>query len=271
MYLRNLVAAVAVALPAVAQAHDFWLMPRQFQVERPGGVRVLFNIGDAAKPEAWNLRLDKVVALRTFGPRDMVDQQAAIIPKTGEVAGFAAVSLTDPGTHLLTFESTQSVSELPADRFNKYVADEGLTIVAAQRTRAGTTAKIGRETYSRRAKALIQVGEPISDHVLKPIGLTLEIVPEKHPYALGDDRRLPVRVYFRGKPLPGALVSQIDLHGDGVSKAETRTDGDGRAVFTVPARSDWRLNVVWADAVTGNPQADFDTIFASLTFGYRAR
>ncbi len=270
MKIKAAVIAIALTVPGIACAHDFWLMPRDFQVDRPSGIRVFFNIGHDSRPEPWNLRADKVVALRVHGPRAVVDLRSAVVPRTATTTGFAAVPLSEVGTHMVAFESTRSVSDLPAARFNEYVAEEGLTGVAAHRAATGATNRNGRETYSRRAKAFIQVGDKVTDQVLEPVGHTLEIVPEKHPYALGTDGRLPVRVYFRGKPLAGALVRQTDLNGNARSVAKTVTDREGLATFTVPGRSAWRLNVIWSEPVTGNSQAEFDTIFTSLTFGYRA-
>lgn len=40
------------------------------------------------------------------------------------------------------------------------------------------------------------------------------------------------------------------------------------ARFDVPRRGNWMVSVVWTQAIEGNPLADHDTIFSSLTFGY---
>jgi hypothetical protein len=100
------------------------------------------------------------------------------------------------------------------------------------------------------------------------IGFDLEIVPERHPYALGSSRTMPVRVYYQGKPLPGALVKLTNLDADARPVASKRTDGNGRSSFNIPAKGKWLLNVVWTKPISGNPKADFDTTFSSFTFGY---
>ncbi len=263
-----ILAAALMLVPSAAQAHDFWIATPHYRLKAPATARIEFKIGDEAKPEPWKLRWDKVVALRAHGARETTDQQATIVPTAGTKPGYANLALAELGTTIVAFESSQSMSDLPASKFNPYVAHEALTLVSAKRKATGSTSKRGRETYSRRAKALFQVGDTPSDQVLKPIGHTLEIVPEVNPYALRPDRRLPVRVLYRGKPLAGAKVSVFDQRGNGTPHAEAVTDPDGRAVFTVPAKSAWRLNVVWSTPVEGNPKADFDTTFTSLTFGY---
>lgn len=265
---KTIALAALMLLPTAASAHDFWIATTKYRLPAAGTARIEFKIGDEAKPEPWKLKPEKVVALRTHSPQAMTDQQAMIVPMVDKTPGYADLVLTEPGTTLVAFESTQSMSDLPASRFNPYVAHEALTLVAAERARTGSTGKPGRETYSRRAKALFQIGDSPTDQVLKPVGHTLEIVPEINPYALGADRRLPVRVFYRGKPLPGAQVSLLDQRGNGTPAADVVTDSEGRAAFEVPAKSAWRLNVVWSTPVEGNPKAQFDTVFASLTFGY---
>ncbi len=102
----------------------------------------------------------------------------------------------------------------------------------------------------------------------RPIGLKLEIVPERNPYALGPTRILPVRVLYKGRRLANATVKLTSLEFDARPVATLVSDASGRARFRVPAAGDWLLNVVWAEPISGDPKADFDTTFSSLTFGY---
>ena len=124
------------------------------------------------------------------------------------------------------------------------------------------------ELYSRRAKLLIQVGGETTDNILQPIGQTLEIVPERNPYSMGNDRTLPVRIMFRGKPLAGGLVELIDLTDPAEPVARQKSDAEGRTTFEIPQRGAWRINLIWSVPNPGNDRAQFDTVFSSLTFGY---
>lgn len=265
---KSTLAIALLASPGAALAHDFWLAPDRYQLDAPGPVGVKFRIGDGASPEPWNLIWSNVVSLRSQDGDIVIDRQKTITPRTPKADGSATMTLETPGTHLISFESNQSLSDLAADRFNAYLQHEGLTAVIAERERTGTTAANGTETYARRSKVLVQVGDKMTDEVLRPIGHTLEIVPEKHPYALGASGRMPVRVFFRGQPLMGARVSLIDLNGDGKPLSDEITDAQGRVSFGVPQKSAWRLNVVWSVPTPESSRASFDTIFSSLTFGY---
>jgi hypothetical protein len=175
----------------------------------------------------------------------------------GRAGTWVLVLATDSGAH----------NVLPADRFNAYVAAEGLTPADRARRRAGRTAAEGSEIYSRRAKALVQVGPADPRAATRPLGLTLEIVPEVNPAALAPGAALPVQVLYRGRPLDGALVKLTDLAHDESPVASLRTDRFGRARFTVPRAGAWMLNVVWTRPLPKGGEADFETEFSSLSFG----
>jgi uncharacterized GH25 family protein len=267
-FVKPTLTAVLLCVGTQANAHDFWLMPANFQLEAAGSTDVRILIGHGTEVDPWNLRWDRVVSLRSYAENGVTDHQSSIIATAEPVSGGVEAQLSAPGTHILAFESHHSFSVLAADKFNDYAEKEGLAVVLADRQKASTMGKPGRELYSRRAKALIQVGDNVTDNILRPIGLTLEIVPERHPYALGADRQLPVLVLFRGKPLENALIDLTDLGSGAEPTAGQRTDANGRAVFEIPDRGNWKINVIWGVPNSGNDRAEYETIFSSLTFGY---
>jgi uncharacterized GH25 family protein len=160
-------------------------------------------------------------------------------------------------------------SFLPALRFNDYVEAEGLTPALVLREATRRMDADGAERYSRVAKALLQIGPPAGgvDPVTQPAGLPLEIVPEVNPYAEPRPAELPIRVYYDGRPLAGALVKLTDLDQDAAPLAQLRTDADGRARFAMPGSGRWLLNVVWTRPSPREEETDFDTCFSSLSFG----
>ena len=250
-----------------ASAHDFWLQPLRFQTEANVPFPVTFQVGHGAARQRWEignrvLLLNDVVYaqrrdirsdLLTNGPADLITR------------------FTSPGLHILALQSTYALSDLPSIRFNDYAKAEGLVLDLAARERAGTTKNSGRERYSRRAKALVQVGQLTARNqaqVTRPIGLKLEIVPERNPYSLGPTRVLPVYVVYNGRRLPNATVKLTSLEFDARPVGVAVTDKAGRAAFRIPPVGDWLINVIWSEPVSGDPNADFDTTFSSLTFGY---
>lgn len=264
-----LVALAGLCLSGPAAAHDFWLVPQSFEVDaaQTPAVRVAFMVGHADEVNPWNLQWDRVVAVRAHGPGGAVDLSPTLSTASRLRPGTVTLRADEPGTHVVAFESNHSFSELEADKFNDYAESEGLTAITGAREAAGTADQNGREIYGRRAKVLLQVGGEATEHATTALGHTLEIVPEANPYALGDDRRLPVRVMFRGAPLEGATIDITALGTGEEAFATEVTDADGRAVFDVPEGGAYRINTVWGVPNADDRLAEFETMFSSLTFG----
>jgi uncharacterized GH25 family protein len=250
-------------------AHDFWLQPAQFVLAARAVSPITIYVGHGAARERWGVGADRVVLFRTIGPDGVLDRRSRLTLNAPQVD--AVVPLARRGSYLLAFQSREATSDLPSLRFDEYVAEEGLTPIADHRRRTGAQRRNGREFYSRRAKALVQVG-PLDAadvaRVTRPVGLTLEIVPERHPLSLKAGEKLAVRIVFNGQPLPGALVKLTNLGADAKPVAMVRSDRAGRAVFAVPRKGAWQFNAVWSEILTGQSAADYRTTFSSLTFGY---
>lgn len=264
------IAAASVVTASAAIAHDFWLQPSAFRVARGQPIAVSIMIGDPDAAEPWELEWRKVVAFQDFGPAGIADLQDTLRPLNGAKPSLgradATVRLTVPGTHILAFTSNHAVNDLPAAEFNAYAEHEGLAEPLAQRRREGRMAANGREIYSRRAKALIQVGPTPSGNATARIGQTLELVPERNPYALKPSEPLRLRVWFHGAPLAGASVVLERLgpgakHGDPVL-----SDKQGYVSFPTQPGVAYKANVVWSYAIV-DPRAEYETIFCSLVFG----
>lgn len=260
-----LLAATIAGTPVLA--HDFWVQPQRFSLAAPGPASVTMLVGHGAARDRWGVAPDRILLFRTIGPDGTIDRRSNITMNgPGRDAAF---NLARNGSYLVLLQSTSASSELPALRFNDYVNEEGITPIAAQRRRAGTEDREGRESYSRRAKTIVQVGRVDASsiaRVTKPANLLLEIVPARHPLALTKDRRLPVQVLYRGRPLPGALVKLTNLANDAEPVAKIRTGVGGRATFTLPGAGQWQMNVVWAAPLRNDARGDFETTFSSLTF-----
>lgn len=268
--MRFIFAKVSLLLVATsATAHDFWLQPQVFQTMPKTALPITVLIGHGDSRGRWEADAKRVVMLKSIGPDGTADLRNSFAQR-GIGPHFAA-TFPKAGVYILAMQTNQATSELPAKRFNDYAKDEGLTPILNYRAKTKATGSIGREFYSRRAKVLIRVGSAAGGadpRTTKATGLTLEIVPERDPYALDKSRNLPVRVIYEGKALPGATVKLTNLKSDEKPVATVKTDSAGRAVFRIPESGAWLLNVVWTKPIKGRPGADFDTIFSSLTFGY---
>lgn len=267
--LFSAAAAMAVMVWApFASAHDFWIQPQSFHLKPFGTTPMSLQVGHGKDRQKSMMKRDRVVRFESITAAGRVDRKNEL--RLGDKDVDSTLSFKTAGLHVLSFETNGTYSELPAIRFNDYLKAEGLTPAIDQRTRTNATGKPGRETYSRRAKALVQVGgyTPADDAlVTKPVGLTLEIVPEANPYAPTYKDRLPVRIYYMGRPLAGATVMLNNLDFDGRPIKRVLSDANGRVAFDIPRNGTWQLNVIWTRPVS-QPKADFETVFSSLTLGF---
>lgn len=270
MPARTLAALTAsIALAASASAHDFWLQAGEYQMETAGQTEVQLRIGHTGEFEAWNAQPDRIMSLRALSATGLADLQSGI-GAAGPLDP-VPVTLSAPGLNLVLVETTQAFSELEAEKFNSYVEEEGIHPIAADRIARATTDTPGTELYSRRSKALVQVGEALpTDDALAttPVGFTLEILPLANPYSLDAGADFNFEVRFRGAPVPGATVHIVSL--DGTAEDRTvKTDAAGRASISRPESGAWMFHCVWAERSSNTvAEADYATVFSSLTFGF---
>lgn len=232
------------------------------------------QVGHGANRERWVADVRRrVLSLRSIGPGGQVTDRLPAILASGSTRD-TPLTFDAPGPHLLVIETSHATSTLLGPRFEEYLAEEGLTEIQALRRRLNQTVEPGREIYSRRAKTLIQVGPYFAgadSHVTRPLGLTLELTPERNPYRLRPGQSLPVRVDYQGRPLAGATIKLYDLDADARPVATQRSDRHGRVRFTLPRPGGrWLLSAIWSRPITGDPRGDYDTTFSSLAFGWPA-
>jgi uncharacterized GH25 family protein len=269
---RTLLAAGVLALTLIshaAAAHEFWIQPERFWLPVSGTTPMILQVGTGTERQRSKLPPRRVLRFDATTPGGEVQDLRQAL-SLGAATADGVLGFARPGAHVVTLSSDAAAqSHLSAARFNAYAEEEGLTPALETRAARGLGAIDSSERYSRQTKALVQVGEGdgAQDAVTRPVGLTLEIVPEVSPYASPRPAILPVRVFYEGRPLAGALVKLTDLAHDATPQAQHRTDGEGRAGFAMPSGGTWMMNVVWTKPLT-DQGVDFETVFSSLSFGF---
>jgi len=254
-----------------AVAHDFWLQPREYRVEPGIDWPMTLLVGHGAARQRSPIPLQRIERFDAIAPDGRtLGLHGRLHP--GRDDADADLRLDAAGTWLLVLETDERAhSHLPALRFNDYLESEGLVPALEQRLRMRRMDVDGSEIYRREAKALVQAGAAAAregDPATVPVGLDLEIVPERNPYLEPHSPTLPVRVLYHGAALAGARVKLTLLEDDAEPVAMHTTDATGRATFDVPPHGSWLLNVVWTRPLPEGSEADFETTFSSLSFGY---
>jgi uncharacterized GH25 family protein len=250
------VALLLFGAGAIATAHEFWVEPSAFSLATGARLDVRLCIGDGA--ESWPLPRNerRIERFETIG-------QSAKIPLLGvdgaDPAGIARLQM--PGGHIVAFESKHTLANMPAAEFSAYLKEKGLEQILKLREQRGESQRGARDAYSRHAKALIRVGESQEALVDRAIGLRLELIagPE-HP-----DGQRNFQLRYEGKPLANALVTAT-LLGGAASDLHARTDKHGRATFRLQAAGAWRISAVHMIEARDAATADWESLWASLTF-----
>lgn len=254
-----LVAAIALARVPV-YAHDLWLEPTTFSPEPGQLVGVRLRVGQ-------NLLGDPLprdpTLVNQFVFVDAAGRKPVIGRPGDDPAGLLRVAM--PGLLVIGYRSNPSATELAAEKFNEYLKEEGLEAVAALRARRNETGARARELFSRCAKSLVLSGSPTEAQGDQLLGLTLELVAERNPYAIRPGQDLPIRLTYQNRPLAGALVVAINRL-DPSRKLAARTDNDGRVRFRLGPEGMWLLKAVHMVRAPAGTNAEWASFWASLTF-----
>lgn len=253
---------VAVALLLLgaggARAHDFWIEPSTFAPAVGEEVSLGLRVGEGFQGDPVPRNPKRIVRFQAVGP-------TSSIAVAGEAGAEPAGKLRPPhaGTWIVAYRSNHAYVELEAAKFEDYLHEEGLEGVLAERQRRGEQGGKSRELYSRHAKALLHSGGRGGPD--RALGLELELVAEGEPWSLLAGERLPVQLLYQNRPLSGALVSAVPRSDP--SRAESaRTDQDGRVRFALAAEGPWLIKTVHMVRWEGDERAEWESLWASLTF-----
>jgi uncharacterized GH25 family protein len=250
---------LALTLALSAQAHDTWLIPDQFTLAPKSTVTLDLTSGMefpkldvGPKPERVESAKCRLAG-KTF---DITNKSAA--PNSLQ---FKA-ELADVGVATFWVKLPPRSLELKAEQVKEYL-DEVDAPEALRRQWAEMKPQRWRESYTKHPKTFVRVGQPPSDRSwAEPVGMFLEIVPEKDPTALKAGDNFPLRVLKEGKPFAGFSLCAVSA---GESKGETRkTDSDGQVTFRLAKAGRWLLR--GTDIRKSNhPDTDWESDFATLT------
>ncbi|HVT16046.1 MAG TPA: DUF4198 domain-containing protein [Thermoanaerobaculia bacterium] len=290
MALALLLGVAGMAGTAALSAHDLWIEPSAFTPQQGTRLAVRLRYGQGFRGDPFPRDPRYLVRFAVIpGAGTAGEQPIAGLPGV-DPAGFLQAGR--PGLYLLVYRSSHASLELDAEKFEKYLAEEGLERVSAERARRGQSASPGKEIYSRCAKSLIVIrgvagpgsqseraGTMPGDQSERAgttsgagriVGFPLELVPEQNPYALEAGAGLPVRLLYEGKPLAGAKIAAISKDHPEAGVA-ARSDGAGRARLTLPRGGAWLVKAVHMVAAPPGSGADWESFWASLTFDLPGR
>lgn len=253
----------ALWAPAL-RAHNFWIEPTTFTPAPGQRLAVRLRVGAELQGDPVPRDPSLIKRFVAVGPSG--EAPVPGVPNT-EPAGFEAFAA--PGLYTIVYDSGRSPVELDAAKFETYLKEEGLEAVSAARARRGQSAAGAKEVFSRCAKALIAVGGGPGAGFDRVLGQRLELVAEKNPYTLAGGGELPLRLLYQGKPLAGALV--MALQRGRSDKVTARSDSKGRVALKLDRPGFWLVKAVHMIPAPTDAGADWESLWASLTFALPSR
>ena len=243
--LSSLPLAVAGLFVAasLATAHDTWLRAES-GVAAVGSV-VTFHLSsgegfaaddfaiDRSRLRVASVRLGHSTLPLVAVPRADTSRVGALLLRATLRTSGVATAWIDLAPRALALDSAKQV---------EYLDDIHATEAVLARWRSTPAPHLWRETYVKHAKSFVRVGQasPLESSWSTPVGVAVEIIPERDPTTLRAGDQLTVRVLRRGRPFGGMPLGAVH---DGETQGEWHTtDARGRATFTIARAGEWMLH-----------------------------
>ena len=253
-------AASSLLVTCPLLAHDFWLEPSVFRLEPGAAVEFRLRVGEHFVGDALPRHPAMLAQFIAAGPDGMRP-----VPGQDGKDPAGVLRIEQPGLVVVGYRSRHSFVEQKPEAFDAYLAEEGLERIAAVRATQKQPPGLVRELFSRCAKALLVAGPGGGSGHDRVLGFTLELVPEKNPYAMRVGAALPVRLLYNGQPLAGALVVAMN-RGDPATKVRARSGADGRVSLRLSREGAWLIKAVQMIPAAAGSGAHWESLWASLTF-----
>lgn len=258
--LNSLLACTALFACNTGSAHDFWVEPDSFRPAPEASVDLRLREGVDFKGNT----LPYIPEWFSDFSRTSTTGREAIESIPGDDP--AATIVAQNGASLIGYRSNRAFVELPAEKFNSYLDEEGMEFIREERIARGEDAEAAPEYFVRCAKTLLQTGPADSSQVFSSkLGYTLELTPLSNPYLLKAGDELTFRLDYRGKPASDLLVQAFTADNP-TERQRIRTNSKGEAVVTLNRPGIWMIKAVNIQPIIADPKAKWQSYWASFLF-----
>jgi uncharacterized GH25 family protein len=176
------------------------------------------------------------------------------------------IKALEPGLAVIAYHSIAERAEFGDwSQVLSYLELEGNPWVANAHGERGLDESKFTEAYSRCAKALVQIGAASGADQGHPVGMPLELVAGRNPYAPGPLAEMPVVLLWQGRPAADVQVTVFQQNNE-LTELRLRTDGDGRVSVPLARGGMFLLNAVRMQPAPQERTTHWESHWASLTF-----
>jgi uncharacterized GH25 family protein len=244
-------------------AHDLFLKLDNYFVV-PGSTLIVRVLNGTFSTSEGAVAKDRVRDIALVTPAGTTRLDTTDWTAQGDTSTLT-VRTSESGTYVIGASVHPRELTLTAKEFNEYLAHDGVPDVLQARRKAGELDRPARERYSKHVKALVQVGDRRTEGYQTLLGYPAELTPLDNPYRLRKVGVLRVRALVDGQPVPNQLVV-AGTHG---GHRAVRTDSTGIARIRIGSRGSWYVKFIHMRAVPQDTTIDYESKWATLTFGVR--
>ena len=232
-------------------AHEFWIEPHDFSVDANTQIQADLRVGQDFKGDAFPFIPARFAAFKSY---DRLGVRAV----EGAPGDLPALSLTPEAEGLSIFTYVSAGERIRFREWDKF----------ARHDARGLPRDDIRELYTRCAKTLVSVGDDATDQD-RATGMRLELVAGANPMAVTPGAEMSFTLLWEGEPLADTQVALFRKgeNTEAGTRTLTRTDENGQASFTLPAAGTYMAASVHMIEAPADRNADWQSFWASLTFG----
>ena len=264
-----LVAGLAAATAALAVAHDMFLKPDRFFLAENASLDLALINGTFTKSEN-SIARNRLIDISVLGPagRTRIDTSAW---KADGDTSFFSTRMGGAGTYVMGVSTRTNLIKLTGQEFNEYLESDGIPDVLAARKRDGELGRAVTERYQKHVKTMVQVGDTRTDHYATALGYPAEIIPLQNPYSLKAGATFRFRTLVDGQPAGNQYVQYggRTANGGRIEMRATRSNAEGIGEIRIGGPGTWYVKFINMTRLTGDPEADYNSKWASLTFAVR--
>lgn len=257
------------ATAALVAAHDMFLRPARFWLAEHATLDLALLNGNFTRSEN-SIARNRVLDISLVGPAGRIRTDTTEWQADGDTS-FVSMALGAAGTYVAGVSTRANIIPLTGPEFNEYLESDGIPDVLAARRRDGELGRGVRERYHKHVKAIVQVGEARSDHFATPLGYPAEVIPVENPYGLRAGATFRFQAIVKGRPVADQYVQYGGRTASGgrIAMRAVRTNAEGVGEIRLSPAGTWYVKFIHMDRLSGDPQADYESKWASLTFAVR--
>ena len=258
---RIIIAFIYVVSASLVHAHETWIRPSDYQVEK--GVPIALDIRNGQDFEGVSLPW-----LDGWFHRFTANEGKIERPLTGRNGDLPAATIRPmrDGLMIIALETKPDILVYEEwQKFKLFVTEKGYPEAIQQHIDRGLPHSNFSESFTRHIKTLIAIGDGQGSD--RSLGLKHEFILHNNPYQLGDNNEIQAELRFDNQPRIGALVTIFSYDQNAaMQEVQYRTDENGLISFRLRPNTEYLLDSVWLSPAPRGSLNAWRTNWAALSF-----